>query len=59
MNFSMKLSAYLNKKAEKWVSLFVLFGCAAITASLLFLALKADALGDRLGNAANVDINSL
>lgn len=47
-----KVSAYLQKKAEKWVSLFVLAGCITITASLCFVAIQADALGDRLGGSS-------
>ena len=44
------MKAYLQKKAEKWVSIFVLCGCVVITASLFFVAVEADALGDRLAD---------
>lgn len=43
------MNNYLQKKAENWVSYFVLIGCVLITALLFFLAYRADALGGKLG----------
>lgn len=51
---------YLNRKAEKWVSNFVLIGCAAITLSLGYVSYQAQAIGSHYNDKGDRDVlNSL
>ena len=55
------ISAYLHRRAENWVSVFVLIGCVAIAGVLVFVAIQAQALGSRFSetSATNYSIDSI
>lgn len=52
---SVRLTVYLNQEATKWVSLMLLLGCIAITIFLVFAAIKAGSLGERLSPVYDVE----
>jgi CHASE1-domain containing sensor protein len=47
------MQSYLKKVAERWVSIVVLVGCALITATLVYTAFQAEALGNRYSDPEN------
>ena len=52
---SVRLTVYLNQEATKWVSLLLIAGCIAITVFLVFAAIKAGTLGEKLSPAYDVE----
>lgn len=41
-------NGYWTRKATPWVSVFVLVGCIAITSLLVYSAVQANVIGDKL-----------
>lgn len=50
-----KLSEYLQRKAENWVSHTVLVGCSLIAFGLLYVSFQADAIGNHYTDKAGHD----
>lgn len=52
------IGAYMQKKAENWVSTVVLGGCVTITLVLVYTAMQAEMLGLRLSDVSEVNASN-